>query len=105
MEWILEYSQFGMELLLTMANLIIFSCDTIYLALKLEHLDLAMMGQFLGRVWEPALVTFTPRNFKSISQIARDRIQNWLGGQYNVCTALMEVLTLSLIQVQLRYQV
>ena len=99
MERILEDSQFGMELLLIVANLIIFSCDTTYLALKLEHSDLAMMGQYLGRVWESALVMFTPRNFKSTSPIAQD--WNWLGGQYNVCTALMEVPTLSLIQVQL----
>ena len=75
MERILEDSQFGMELLLTVANLIIFSCDTIYLALKLEHLDLAMMGQFLGSVWEPALVMFTPHNFKSISQIYSSRLK------------------------------
>ena len=96
---ILEGLQFGMELLLAVGNLIIYYCVTIYLALKLEHSDLAMMGQFLGEVWESALVMFTPHNFKSTSPIARDR--NWLGGRYNVCTALMEVPTLSLIQVQL----
>ena len=98
MEWILEVLQFGMELHLTVANLIIYYCVTTYLALKLEHLDLAMMGQYLGGVWKSALVMFTPHNFKSMSPIAQD--QNWLGGQYNVCTAPMEVSTLSLIQQQ-----
>ena len=99
MEWILEGLQFGMEPHLIVANLIEFFCVINYSVIKLEHLDLVVMGQYLGGVWESPLVMFTPHNFKSTSPIARDR--NWLGGRCNVCTAPMEVPTLSLIQLQL----